>query len=171
MAALALMALGCGLPGFMLSKVLAPAFYARQDTKTPVRSAVVTVVINILLNLVITGTLWKLAVHGAHAGIALSTALSGLVNAAQLAWYLRRQGHYAPAAGWRKYGLQLGFAGAAMVAELLLVGRHAGDFTVMPTSSRVIWLAVLIGSGALTFGAALLLSGLRPRDVLERHEP
>ncbi len=171
MAALALMALGCGLPGFMLSKVLAPAFYARQDTKTPVKSAVVTVVVNILLNIAITGTLWKLAVHGAHAGIALSTAISGLVNAAQLAWYLRRQGHYTPAAGWRKYGLQLGFAGAAMVGVLLLLGRHAGDFTVMATGPRVLWLALLIGSGALTFGVALLASGLRPRDVLERQEP
>jgi putative peptidoglycan lipid II flippase len=81
MAGLALVAYALGLPGFMLVKVLAPAFYARQDTRTPVKVAIRAMISNMLMNIVFVVPLVLLNVPGAHAGLALATALAAYVNA------------------------------------------------------------------------------------------
>src|SRR3546814_9683619 len=94
MAAISLSAMSLGVPAFMLSKVLAPAFYARQDMKTPMRAAIITVVANVLLTAGLTAPLWLNEVTGAHGGIALATALAGILNAALLWRFLRRGGLY-----------------------------------------------------------------------------
>src|SRR3546814_10747617 len=96
MAAISLGAMSLGVPAFMLSKVLAPAFYARQDMKTPMRAAIITVVANVLLTAGLTAPLWLNEDTGAHGGIALATALAGILNAALLWRFLRRGGLYRP---------------------------------------------------------------------------
>jgi putative peptidoglycan lipid II flippase len=95
----ALMGYGLGLLGLVAIKVLAPGFYASQDVRTPVKIAVVVLVLTQLLNLVLVPLF-------AHAGLALAIGLGALVNAAWLWLGLRKQGRYQPLAGggvsWRK---------------------------------------------------------------------
>lgn len=82
----ALMAYGIGLPSFVLIKVLAPGFYANQDTKTPFIIATVCVALNVALSLLLIGPM-------AHVGLALATSIAGWVNAGLMAWVLRKRGH------------------------------------------------------------------------------
>jgi putative peptidoglycan lipid II flippase len=85
--ALALAAYAAGLPAFVLIKVFQPGFFARQDTKTPVKVAAFAVVLNLILNLI-------LMQYYAHVGLAMATAISAWVNAAALALLLNRRGYY-----------------------------------------------------------------------------
>src|SRR3546814_15188530 len=89
-----------GVPGVVLLRVLLSAFYARQDTRTPMRAAIFTVLGNVSLMAVIVTPLWLYTIPGAHAGIALATGLAGLINPWLLWRALRRPGGYPPRAGW-----------------------------------------------------------------------
>lgn len=168
MAALALTGLALGLPGFMLSKILAPAFYARQDTKTPMRAAVTTVVINLVLTLAITTPLWWLQIEGAHAGIALASGLAGLANAWLLARALRREAVLQKQGGWGVYLARVGAAAIAMGVALYASQRWSGPFSAMPPKARVAALAAVVVGGALIYAVVLLATGLRPRHLRER---
>ena len=86
----ALTAMCIGVPAFMLSKVLLSAFYSRKDTRTPMRAAIWTVVINVILIAVLVTPMWKMGLPFAHAGIAAATAIAGTFNAALLWRWLRR---------------------------------------------------------------------------------
>ena len=167
MAALSLMGLALGLPGFMLSKILAPAFYARQDTKTPMRAAITTVVINLVLTLAITTPLWWFEVPGAHAGIALASGLAGLANAALLFAALKRQGLMEPG-GWPRFLARTGFATVAMGTALFAVQQWTGPFSAMSPQPRVAWMGAVVVGGAAIYGIVLLAAGLRPRHLRER---
>jgi putative peptidoglycan lipid II flippase len=166
MAAISLTAMSIGIPAFMLSKVLAPAFYARQDTKTPMRAAILTVIANVLLTVALTMPLWLQGTRGAHGGIALATALAGIINAALLWRYLRRAGLYAPQPGWGRLALQLLAACAAMSAVVVGLRFWVGDWTGFDGAfERVLWLLLTIGAGALVYAAVLAVLGLRPRHL------
>lgn len=156
-----LMAYSLGLVGFMLVKVLAPAFYALKDMKTPVRIAVVALVVNTVLNLLL---IWPLA----HAGLALATSLSALVNAGLLYHHLRKAGHYAPLSGWGRLFMQGVLALAVMGVWLWLWTPPVAWWLDADALMRVLRLAVLIGSGALVYGAALWGLGWRPSQLKER---
>jgi len=108
----ALIAFALGLPGFILIKVLAPGFYARQDTRTPMRIGVVALLANIVLSLVLVFPL-------AHTGLALATSIAALVNAGLLFRLLRRQQVYHPLPGWGLFLARIALASAAMAAVLL----------------------------------------------------
>jgi putative peptidoglycan lipid II flippase len=168
MAAWALTAMSLGVPAFMLSKVLAPAFYARQDTRTPMRVAIVTVLTNLLLTVAIVTPLWLNRVEGGHVGIALATSLAGLVNAGLLWRALRRAGLHRPRPGWIAYLLRLALACLALAAVVLWLRHTAGDWSQMRPTPRLLWLGLTIGAGALSYGAALLLGGWRP-SALRAH--
>lgn len=167
MAALALMALAAGLPGFMLSKILAPAFFARQDTRTPVRAALITVVVNIVLCVAIVGPLWWYGVEGAHAGIALATALAGTLNAVLLWRYLRAGAGVRLQPGWPAFLLRIVLAVVLMVALLWLVRRSIGPWTALPATDRVMHLAWVVPAAVLAYAVVLLCAGLRPRHLRE----
>ncbi|QSX77306.1 murein biosynthesis integral membrane protein MurJ [Agrilutibacter solisilvae] len=161
----ALTAMSVGIPAFMLSKVLLPAFYARQDTRTPMRVAVTTVVANVLMTVAIVTPLYLSGFEAAHAGIAAATALAGVLNAALLWRRLRQQGLYAPEPGWRRWLLRI-FAGlVAMTLAVLAVRSAVGDWSALRGWMRWLWLLVAVGAGALAYGAALLALGLRPRHL------
>lgn len=168
MTALALMAMSVGVPGFMLSKVLAPAFFARQDTRTPMRAAIITVLVNVALTVALVMPLWLNGTPGAHAGIALATAVAGLLNPWLLWRALRRQGLYAASPGWRVFGLRLALACAMLVLTVLLLRHALGDWSAMAELGR--WMSTLgvVAAGALAYASGLLLGGLRPRDFRER---
>lgn len=166
MAAISLTAMSIGIPAFMLSKVLAPAFFARQDTKTPMRAALLTVAANVVLTIAFTTPLWLHDTPGAHGGIALATGLSGIVNAWLLWRALRAGGTHAPQPGWARFWWRLALASLAMSAAVLLLRAWIGDWTaIIGVWHRIGWLLLVIAGGAATYAVALAALGLRPRDL------
>ena len=166
MAAISLSAMSLGIPAFMLSKVLSPAFYARQDTRTPMRAAIYTVIANVLLTVGLTTPLWLNKVPGAHGGIALATGLAGIFNAWLLWRYLKRAGLLRPQPGWGRYWLRLGVACAVMAAVVLALSLYIGDWTAIPSlMHRAMLLLAVVAAGGIAYVVALAAMGLRPRDL------
>ena len=160
--ALALMGYGSGLLGLVAIKVLAPAYYARQDIKTPVKIAIVVLIFTQILN-------YFLVPHLLHAGLALSIGLGALLNAAWLLVGLLRSKIYAPSAGWGVFALQV-IAASSLLAVFLLWSAHAVDWVAMQSSvlKRIGLLAlVLSASSALYFGACWA-AGLKVRALFKR---
>ena len=166
MAALALLAMSLGVPAFMASKVLAPAFYARQDPKTPMRIAFWTVGANVALTIAIVTPLWLQDIRGAHAGIALATSLAGLLNAGLLWRVLRRRGLYMPRQGWTAWIARILLGCAFMAAAVLLLREHVGAWSALAPAARVTWLLATVAAGAGAYGLTLLATGLRPRHLV-----
>lgn len=156
-----LVAYGSGLVAFMLIKVLAPGFYARQDTKTPVRYGLVSIGVNIGLQLLLVQWL-------AHAGLALSTALASFINAGLLLVRLLRDGHYVPVPGWWRFGLHLLLGNLAMAAFLLWGAGDLAQWYTATTSERLLHLAWLVAGGMAVYAATCLGTGLRLRDLVAR---
>ena len=165
MVSYALMAMSVGIPAFMLSKVLLPAFFARQDTRTPMRAAVITVLANVLLTVAIVTPLWINDVAAAHAGIAAATALAGVLNAGLLWRYLRKQGIYQPQPGWGWWLGRIAVAMLAMAISVLAVRGWVGAWVPLPTLWRWLWLLAAVGAGAVSYAAILALLGVRPRHL------
>lgn len=164
MTAAALSALALGLPGFMLSKVLLPAFYARGDTRRPMRIAVTTVFTNLLLlGLLMPALLWA-GTPAAHAGIAAATAMAGNVQALLLLRALRREGMLAQSAPW--------IVLRPLIASLLMSAAIAAALLQLPpwftlgAGGRWGLIGAAIAGGAAVYGAALLTLGWRPRELL-----
>ncbi|SDG51298.1 putative peptidoglycan lipid II flippase [Pseudomonas benzenivorans] len=154
----ALKAYSLGVLAFMLIKVLAPAFFARQDLKTPVRIAIICMVANMVFNLML---IWPLK----HVGLALATSLSSLLNTALLFWGLYKIGVYRPARGWWLFALRLLGACAAMVALVWWLNVAPSEWFAWGWQQRALWLSLLVGGGLLAFVAALLALGLRLRHL------
>lgn len=160
-----LTAMSVGIPAFMLSKVLLPAFYSRQDTRTPMRAALLTVIANVLLTVAIVTPLWLQGIKAAHTGIAAATALAGVLNAALLWRYLRRQGLYNAAPGWSRWMLRIILGLAAMAATVLTIRGWVGEWALLPSLLRWLWLLAAVGAGAGAYALVLALAGLRPRHL------
>lgn len=156
--AASLMAYAAGLPAFMLIKILAPAFFARQDTRTPVRIAVWAMSLNMVFNLLL---IWPLA----HVGLALATSLSAWVNAGLLARTLAQQGRLPTASMWLPGAARALLA--ALVMALALAALMSLAWMSLPPDilGRVWRLALLVLSGLLLFGLSWLLFGGRPRQL------
>jgi len=165
MAALALIGYGLGLPAFLLVKVLQPGFFSRQDTRTPVRIAVISLVSNMILNAIIVGSMVLAGFIAPHAGLALATALSGWLQAGLLYRGLRRDGVYRRSAGWVPFATRLTVATVAMAAFLVLMTSPLATFEALGWQARVGELTLLIGGGAACFTIVLLATGMRPRHV------
>jgi putative peptidoglycan lipid II flippase len=148
----ALVAFALGLPAFVLVKVLAPGFFAREDTTTPVAVAAAALILNLVLNLV----LMKLL---AHVGIALATSLAGWLDAGLLAALLARRGGLVADARLRRR--MLGLVGAlAVMTVALVLGRHGlADALAGGAGPRAGALAALIAGAAALFVAAAQLLG------------
>ena len=146
---LALVGYGIGLVGLVAIKVLAPGFYASQDTRTPMQIALVVLVLTQLLNLVLVPWL-------AHAGLAMAIGLGALVNASALCWGLVRQGRYRPGPGWMKYIAQVGAACVVLAAPLLWFAQVIdwAAWRVTPWA-RMAALAVALLISAITYGLSL----------------
>ena len=168
MTALSLVAMSLGIPGFMASKVLLSAFYARQDTRTPMRAAVATVLVNVALTAALVTPLWLGAVPGAHAGIALATGLAGLANAWLLWRALRRQAHFTLAAGWGRHLLRILVASLALAAAVLGTVHLVGDLRAWSGAARWGLLLAEVAAGAAAYGLALMACGWRPRELRGR---
>ena len=165
MARASLWAFSSGLLAFIGIKVLAPAYYARQDTRTPVKIGVVALVANLVMNLGFVFVLLRLEVAATHAALALATTLAAFLNAGLLFIGLRRRGIVRAERGWPAFALRTALACAAMTGFLLwLAPGHAWwiESAVMPRVER---LAVLVVGGIVVYGLTLLAAGMRPGDL------
>lgn len=184
MSTLSLMAQSIAVPAFLLVKVLAPAFYSRQDTRTPVRAAVVSVVVNMTATAVLfallvyaTGTgraalaaqgsarAALSSIHGAHALLALAIAIAGWTNALQLAWLLRQTGVYRRQPGWGLLLRQVAVATAGLVVVVVALRGLWPDWSGWSWWARGWRLSVLVGGGAGAYLVLLLAQGLRLRHL------
>ncbi|UXZ54490.1 murein biosynthesis integral membrane protein MurJ [Halomonas sp. 7T] len=156
MAAMSLRAYAFGLLAFMLIKVLAPGFFARQDTKTPVKVGIIAMVANMVFNLIL---VWPLA----HAGLALATALSAFLNAGLLGYLLYRQKVLIFQPGWGRYAVQLGGGSALMSIALYLIAPDWQAWLAFELWQRIRWVAGLVVLGGGLYFAWLTAFGLRLR--------
>ncbi len=146
----ALIAFSAGLPAFVMIKVLSPGFYAREDTKTPVKIGIFCVVLNLIGNLILMQFLQ-------HVGLALSTTISGWVNALSMAFILLRRGHFVPDALLRKQLLKI-CAATTLMCAMLAAGNQ-----ILPwndTHERITSLALLIAAGGGTYLISIWLMGV-----------
>lgn len=161
MAANALVAFAVGLPAFVLIKVLAPGFYARQDMKTPVRIGVISVVVNIVASLV-------LVFQFRHVGLALATAIAAVVNAALLYRGLRASSVYRPDSGWPAFLLRISVAALAMGALLWWDGADSAKWLNAPALERILRLAFWVVAGMLTYMAVAIALGINLKHLFLR---
>ena len=164
MSSYSLQAYAMGLLGFMLIKVLAPGYFARQDMKTPVRIGVIAVAANIAMKVGFVAPRDFLFNLG-HVGLALATALAAYVNAGLLYRGLRRTGIYRPEQGWRMLLVRYGIANLAMVLTLLGLLQVWNDWAAWDWLQRALRLGGLCGAGFVVYIVALLAVGVRLKDL------
>lgn len=157
----ALVAYSFGLLGLILVKVLAPGFYARQNVRTPVKIALLTLFVTQALNLALIGWL-------KHVGLALSIGLAACVNAGLLYRGLRRHGIYAPQPGWLAFSLKLALALSIMGCALWFASGNPSQWLQWNTSIRLLRLSFIVIFGAGIYFATLWLIGFRLKDFRRR---
>lgn len=157
----ALMAYAFAFLGISLVKVLVPAFYARQQTGTPVRYGVISLCVGMATSLALVGlALWR-DWAAPHVALACATSASSLLNAGLLYARLRRDGVYQPTAGWTRYLLQLALAVSVMGGLVVLLAGSLDAWSALALQDRVLRLAGLIAAAGASYFAVLWLSGLR----------
>ena len=162
LASLSLMAYIAGLPAFIMIKILAPGFYARQDTKTPVRIGIIAMVSNMALNILFVVPLVMYNYEAPHIGLALATTCSAYLNAFMLYRGLRQIEVFQPVKGWAKLLLQITIAGTAMAVAILWLTPEQAQWTDWNTMARISHIAGIIGLAIIIYFATLMLTGLRP---------
>jgi putative peptidoglycan lipid II flippase len=168
MSAMSLRAYASGLIAFMLIKVLAPGFFARQDTRTPVRIGVVAMVANMVMNIALVIPFhhyWQMG----HVGLALATSLAAYLNGYMLYRGLKREGVYRAAPVWRQFVVRLILANLAMCLVLLSMLAALDNWFQWSMLTRGGWLALVCIAGMAAYGGVLLLSGFRVRDLRAGH--
>lgn len=164
---LAVMGYGVGILGLVGVKVAAPAYYAQQDTTTPMRVAVVALGLTQLLNLVL------IAGFGMGvAALALSIGLAAIANAALLLVGLVRRGHYRPAPGWGVLTLRV-LAACAVMGAAMAVAAQRLDWLALGEHEglRAGAMALCLAGAALLYFGTLVASGLKLRALLRKSEP
>lgn len=152
---LALQGYGVGLMGLIAIKVLAPGFYARQDVRTPVKIAVVVLVITQGLNAALVPWL-------GHAGLALSIGLAAMINAAWLLVGLLKAGAYRPGAGWSGFLLRVVLACLALAGALWWCNSRTDWLALQSTPwVRALWLGAVVALSATAYLLLLRVLGLR----------
>lgn len=157
----ALWAYGAGFMGFSLIKVLTPGFYARQNTRQPVRYAVIGLIVgmSMSLTLFVAAKLWQLP--AAHVGLAISTSLTAWVNALLLFWRLRRDRVYQASAGWGAFVLRLLLANLLMALVVLWTAGSLHWWLQAGAWARGGRVLLVIAAAMAVYFAVLALSGMR----------
>lgn len=151
--ALALMAFASGLPAYVLIKALAPGFFAREDTATPVKIAVGALLLNVAVALSLMPVL-------AHVGIALATAISAWANAGALAFLLYRRGLLAPDRRLRTRLAGTVGASVLMAAVLWLAVRGLAPWLVAGSLQGIAALVLVVVVGLVVYGVLAQLFGV-----------
>ncbi len=154
---LCLKAYSVAVLGFIILKVILPAYFARQDTKTPVKVAVIALLTNIILNLALIRFL-------AHVGLALSTSIAAVVNVSLLYFGLVRSGAYKPCDQWHLWWTQIILACVAMVLVIHWI-TPATDYWMAATRiNRLMALAAIMMAAVITYGMVLFATGVRRQN-------
>jgi putative peptidoglycan lipid II flippase len=162
MTALALQAFAIGLVGFSFVKILAPAYFAREDTKTPVRIGLIALAVNFILSVALAWYLTSIGYAGTHAGLALAISVAALLNALLLYRGLIRDAVLRHSAGWSTLLVQVVAANGVMWTVLAWLERPLEDWWLnVAAFDRVAWLAVSILTGAGVYGVVLFALGVR----------
>ena len=166
MTRLALMAFSFALLGWSLIKVLAPGYYARQDTKGPVKVAMRALGVTMGLNVVVVATLaatGHLKSPGTHALLALTNGVGALMNAAMLYVGLRRTQVLQEDREMKLLLVRIAVASIAMGVGLWWFGGDVSEWTQASTRYRLTWLTALVAGGAIAYFTVLLALGVRVR--------
>ena len=165
MTAASLLAYSIGLPAYVMIKVLAPAFFSRQNTRTPVRIAVLCLVSNTVLNLLFVWLLRRWEFAPPHAGLAFASTLSAYLNAGLLYRALRSEGLASPADGLLGHLSVVGLAGLMMgLAVFWLVGDWQA-WIEMDLLTRGPRLLLIIAAGSTIYAVAARLLGISLKDL------
>jgi putative peptidoglycan lipid II flippase len=162
MASKSLTMFALGIAPFMIVKILASGFYAKQDMRTPVKIGIMAMISNMVFNVIL---IWPLK----HAGIALATSLSAMLNAGFLFYFLYQRKIYVPRAGWKFFGLRLLFANLLLAIWLWFGSGDLQDWITQSNLWRIEHLTYLFVTSIIIYFAGLWISGVRPADVLIPH--
>jgi putative peptidoglycan lipid II flippase len=156
-----LAAFALGLPSFVLIKVLQPAFFAREDTRTPMRYAIWNMFLNVAGSIALF-LVFKLAGFMPHVGIALATSLSGWVNAGMLWAALKKRGHFAVDVRLRQNVLSISLASLGMGAVIWVMAAFLGGYLTPETGvgRQACALALVLTAGLVVYACAIQVSGV-----------
>ena len=157
----ALLGYSIGLTALILVKVLAPGFYARQNIRTPVKIALVSLVVTQMLNMVFIGPF-------GHAGLALSISIAALINAGLLYRGLRQHGVYQPLPGWGAFLFKLAIALLVTGASLYMAVGDERRWLTMALTSRAWQVMALVTGAGIVYFAVLFALGFRFADFRRR---
>ena len=164
-ASLSLMAYMLGLPALISIKILAPGYYARQDTRTPVRIGIIAMVSNMLMNIAFVVPMVMLDFEAPHVGLALATSISAYINAMMLYNGLRNNAIYQPQAGWMAWLFRICLATIAMAAVIIWLNPDAIQWSQWSLSERLSKLSIIIIASAFVYFILLWMQGLRPGQL------
>ena len=162
MASKSLSMFAIGIAPFMVIKILASGFYARQDMRTPVRIGVMAMISNMVFNLIL---IW----HFKYAGIALATSLAAILNGGFLFYFLHKRKIYVPRTGWGFFSTRLLFANTILAVCLWFGSGDMQDWISHDWQWRCLHLTVLLLAAVVIYFAGLWIAGVRPRDLLIPH--
>jgi putative peptidoglycan lipid II flippase len=148
----ALSAFSIGLPSYVLVKVLTPGYYAREDTRTPVRYAMYSVGVNIVGNLALIPLI-------GHVGPPLATAVASLVDTFLLYRTLRKRGHFVPDHKLRRRLPRLVLAALLMGAALYVIDWALAPMLGGGAGFRIAGLAILVSGGVAVYAVACFVTG------------
>lgn len=156
-----------GLIGFVAARLLLSGFAARHDYRTPLRFAGYAILLNLLLSTVLA---YFLAPYGwGHAGLALATAVAGLIHAGMLLAALFRTHAYRPSRDWGWFLLRVTCGTAAMCVLLVVLVPDDGHWHAWRSPERFAHLAWIIAAGMAAYASALFAAGIRVRHLSFRH--
>lgn len=161
MTAMSLQAYSVGLIGFSFVKILAPAYFAREDTRTPVRIALIALATNLVLSI---GLAWYMSTNGIagpHAGLAAATSFAAMLNAGLLYKGLTSAGVLSHSAGWPLLIGRVVLSCVLMIVVLWQLQRPLDWWFMASIGGRIVWLALSIAAGAGAYFIALLILGTR----------
>lgn len=166
MAQLALIAYSVGLIGFNLVKILSPGFFARQNTKTPMKIAINTMFVKLGITLIIVTAMVQLSYEAPHVGLALATAIAAIYQSFSLYRGLRKTGAYTPGPGWWKFLGRITFACAAMSVTLYYGVNNNQAWMDSGLFTRVLDLGIWVGAGIFVYFLSLVLTGMNIKAIL-----
>ena len=161
---LAVMGYGAGVIGLVGVKVAAPAYFAQQDTKTPMKIAIVALLLTQAFN-----ALLILGLGMGAAALALSIGLAANANAGLLLWGLHRRGSYAATPGWGLFAAKVALASAVMGVLMAVLARQL-DWLAL--GRHELWragaMAAALGASALLYFGVLAALGIRMRNFVRK---
>jgi putative peptidoglycan lipid II flippase len=169
MARISLIAYAIGLPAFGYVKILAPGFFARHDTRTPVKIAVQSMLAKLVLNIALVIPLYMNGIAWAHAGLALATSLSAWLQTILLYRRLRLENAYQPESGRLKLLTRILIATTAMSVVLFFCNPALESWLAFSLWQRALTLGALIIPATFLFFTVMWLFGMRLHDFRNFH--